>query len=112
MTEKRKSRYTISEPIITSSSIERSSRKKARPFDGKTLLISENLSGKAKYLLPEFGTEDGLEEDDDDDKDDNFGRPSIGSIKSPEERSSRTFFNWRVVLNENGHLLIKGTLER
>ncbi|XP_046816985.1 putative uncharacterized protein DDB_G0282499 isoform X1 [Vespa crabro] len=32
-------------------------------------------------------------------------------IASPKEKSGRTFFNWKVMLNKDGHLIIKGTLE-
>ncbi|XP_035723954.1 uncharacterized protein LOC118442449 isoform X2 [Vespa mandarinia] len=118
---KKKNRRTINKPIITSSSNERSLKKKDS-FNGETLLINENLSATEKYLsLP--GNKGGgfdnvyfLKSQKDSAKrnkgdNNNFGRPEVGIIRSPEERSNRTFFNWRVILNENGHLLIKGTLE-
>ncbi|XP_046834565.1 uncharacterized protein LOC124431131 isoform X2 [Vespa crabro] len=115
---KKKSRHTINKPIITSSTNERSLRKKDS-FNGKTLLINENLSATEKYLSNKgdgFDNVNFLKSQKDNAKgkkgdNNNFGRPEVGIIRSPEERSDRTFFNWRVILNENGHLVIKGTLE-
>ncbi|XP_047369270.1 uncharacterized protein LOC124956908 isoform X2 [Vespa velutina] len=118
---KKNNKHTINKPIITSSSNERSSRKKDS-LNGKALLINENLSATEKYLSLSgnkgggFDNANFLKSQKDNAKrnkgdNNNFGRPEIGIIRSPEEKSNRTFFNWRVILNENGHLVIKGTLE-
>ncbi|XP_043684953.1 uncharacterized protein LOC122637110 isoform X1 [Vespula pensylvanica] len=116
MMAKKKNRYTIYKPIITSSSIEQSSRKKDC-FNGKTLSIDENLPVMEKYLPLPTNTEQVFDNanffklQEESAKYDNFGRPEIVITTSHKEKSNRTFFNWRVMLNENGHLLIKGTLE-
>lgn len=43
---------------------------------------------------------------------DNNYNPCKTDIDSPKENSGRTFFNWKVMLNKDGCLIIKGTLER
>ncbi|KAL2720694.1 hypothetical protein V1478_010270 [Vespula squamosa] len=96
MMGKKKNRYIIHKPIITSSSIEQSLRK-IDCFNRKTLSINKNSPKEnAKY---------------NNGNNNNFSRPRIVITTSPKGKSNRTFFNWRVMLNENGHLLIKGTLE-
>ncbi|KAF7378764.1 hypothetical protein HZH66_014998 [Vespula vulgaris] len=116
MMAKKKNRYTIYKPIITSSSIEQSSRKKDC-FNGKTLSINENLPVMEKYLpLPTnmeevFDNANFFKLQKESAKYNDFGRPQIVVATSHKEKSNRTFFNWRVMLNENGHLLVKGTLE-
>lgn len=43
---------------------------------------------------------------------DNNYNPCKTDIASPKENPGRTFFNWKVMLNKDAYLIIKGTLER
>ncbi|KAL2726671.1 putative uncharacterized protein isoform X1 [Vespula squamosa] len=131
-------RYITYEPVIASSSVQQSPRQnnyfdsdvKISPFkeflyqtnrnskiiQKDSLLINENSPLVDKRCLYEQQKNMKYEKDPpklqkENSNCNNNYNPRKTSITSLKEKSGRTFFNWKVMLNKDGHLLIKGILE-
>lgn len=78
--------------------------------ENSTLVVQRDLYEQTKNIkydkdLPR------LQQENSKNNSDNNYNPRKTNIANLKEKSGRTFFNWKIMLNKDGHLLIKGTLE-